>query len=195
MKKLIFVFVALFTVVLISGCGARQNTVRFDDKNGSEEEPTIIEDTEVESDEVTEEATEDMVENSTQPKGKLAVTSFDGAFLKTNLSYNVVHGTVSSSTQTIEINDYKLLKYVPGQTEWSYIATTRFGTLKDGLNNYVVKTFDANGDQTDSLIFSIDYDAPAIPNLPDVGSSHWLILLISLMLAGFYTIFRRFRWL
>lgn len=223
MKKLIFVFIALFTLTLISGCGARQNTIRYDSESESSETTDVTEDTsedsestETESEEETMEtdsdteseeevetdSEEDIVEESETPKvtdvpveGKLAVTSLDGAFLKTNLSYNVVKGTVPTGTHTISINDYQLQKYIPGQTQWDYIASTQFSTLKIGLNNYILKTFDANGDQTDSLIFSIDYDAPAVPTLPDVGSSHWLVLLISLMLAGSFTTFRKLRWL
>ncbi|MCH7472380.1 hypothetical protein IIA79_05455 [bacterium] len=188
MKKLIFVFVALLMLVLVSGCGARQNTVRFDDDGNSEGETVSTED--------AEESEGKMAKDSIQPKGKLAVTSFDGAFFKSNLSYNVVRGTVPTNTQTIKVNDYKLQKYFPGQTQWSYIAATRFGTLKDGLNNYVIKTFDRSGEQNGSIMFSIDYEAPVIPSqLPGVGASHWLALLASMIIGGMYTIFRKHRWL
>lgn len=203
MKKLIFVFVALFTLVLISGCGTRQNTIRYDNGTKSSEEAEVTEDAseDWESDETGSEAEEDTggepeEAELTEPTGRLAVTSFDGAFLKTNLSYNVVKGTTSSDTHKITINDYKLQQYVSGNTKWTYIATTRFNTLKDGLNSYVLKTFDADDKQIDSLIFSIDYDAPIIPEeLPDVGASHWLALLAGLILTGTFAVFRRYRWL
>jgi len=205
MKKLIFVFVALFMLILISGCGARQNTIRYN--NGEETEVTnespeegetdseTVEDTEGETDSETVEETAANTPTIT-PSGKLAITSFDGAFLKTNLSYNVVKGTVTSDTHKITINGYGLQKYVPGQTQWDYIASTRFSTLKSGLNSYIVKIYDAEGLQTDSIIFSIDYDAPVIPDaLPDVGASHWLTLMATLILVSSYTILRRLRWL
>lgn len=226
MKKLIFVFVALFMVVLISGCGARQNTIRFDDESGGSQQETAdteTADTQAADDEsaaVMEEATDSMdtktdteatvdesvkedesaMENlgktSVKSTGKLEVTSFDGAFLKSKLSYNVVRGTVPTGTYSVKINDYKLTKFIPGQTQWSYIAATRFGTLKDGLNNYVVKTFDASGKQTGSIIFSIDYTAPEVPSaLPSVGASLWLSILMTLITMGSYLIFRRYRWL
>jgi len=202
MKKLIFVFVALFTLVLISGCGTRQNTIRYNNGSESSEEAEITEEAseEGEADETNLEIEEDIEEpeksESAEPTNKLAVTSFDGAFLKTNLSYNVVKGTSSSDTHKITINDYKLQKYIPGQTQWDYIASTRFNTLKNGLNSYVLKTYDADGAQIDSLIFSIDYDAPIIPTeLPGVGANHWLIILASLIMSSSYMIFRRYRWL
>ena len=202
MKKLIFVFVALFMLVLISGCGARQNTIRY---NNGDDSANIVETTEESGDAEEGEAEEDsdaatgsgeVKKETATPTGKLAVTSFDGAFLQTKLSYNVVKGTVSSDTYKITINDYKLTKYIPGQTQWDYIASTKFNTLKNGLNSYVVKTFDKDGNQTDSLIFSIDYEAPVIPDaLPDVGASHWITLLATLIIAGSYAVFRKYRWL
>jgi len=191
MKKLIFVFVALFILVLISGCNAKnENTVRFDGDTAD----ITSEDTEDAKDTSDDAKEEEVVIKS--PSGKLEVNSFDGAFLKSNLAYNVVHGGASSDTHTITINNYKLQKYVAGSNEWSYIAAKNFGTLKDGWNNYVVKTLDADGEQIDSLIFSIDYDAPLIPEaLPDVGSSHWLVLIFSMILGGTFTIFRKLKWL
>ena len=139
---------------------------------------------------------EESAKETKPPTGKLAVTSFDDALLQTKLSYNVVKGTVPSDTYKITINDYQLTKYIPGQTQWDYIAATKFSTLKDGLNSYVIKTYDKNGEQTDSLIFSIDYEAPVVPSaLPSVGASHWLALLLTLMLTGSYAVFRKYRWL
>jgi hypothetical protein len=203
MKKLIFVFVALFMLVLISGCGARQNTIRY---GNGDDSANIMEATEENSDAKEGEAEENLEKAMTDsgeekeevsvPTGKLAITSFDGAFLQTKLSYNVVKGTASSDTHKITVNDYKLTKYTPGQTQWDYIASTKFNTLKNGLNSYVVKTFDKDGNQTDSLIFSINYEAPIIPEaLPDVGASHWITLLTTLIIAGSYAIFRKYKWL
>ena len=225
MKKLIFVFVSLFLVVLIAGCGARQKTVRFNNEdNTTEKSETLNESVKAisESEEMdvtmSETDTEDNMEENIEmdipmegedesldeesektdivSKGKLAVTSLDGAFLKTNLSYNVIKGTTSSDTHEISINGYKLHKYLPGQTQWDYIASTRFSTLKRGTNNYVLKSFDINGKEIDSLMFTIEYDAPVIPSgLPGVGANHWLALFISLMLSGCYTIYRKYKWL
>lgn len=198
MKKLIFVFIALFMLTIISGCGARQSTIRYNNGNDSvknsitEEEVSVEDDSEEVDTEET--AIESEVVKIASATGKLAVTSFDGAFLKTNLSYNVVKGTVSSDTHKITINDYQLTKYLPGQTQWDYIASTRFSTLKSGLNTYVVKTFDSKGNQKNSLIFSIDYNALVVPAaLPDVGVSHWPALIIAFLIIGAYTIFRKIR--
>lgn len=206
MKKLLFVFVSLFMLVLTSGCGAQKNTVRFDgdektadsateenaDEAKSSEEDTAKEEAlDGEADEAP--AT---VAASNAPSGKLAVTSFDGAYLKTTFSYNVVKGDAPAGTRTIKINDYKLSKYIPGQTKWDYIASTRFGTLKAGLNTYVVKAFDKDGEEIDSVIFSINYEAPAVPNvLPGVGPNLWITLLAALIASATFTLFRKYRWL
>ena len=53
MKKLIFIFVALFMLVLISGCGARQNTIRYN--NGNDTSANVMDATEEPDEEVNEE--------------------------------------------------------------------------------------------------------------------------------------------
>jgi hypothetical protein len=204
MKKLIFVFVALFILVLISGCNARNNnTVRFDDNTAD----ITSETTEDES--VTEETSEETVsENTTEEapvikpfvekeaSGKLEILSFDGGFLKTNLDHNVVRGGASSDTVKVTINDYELNQFTPGSGEWSYIASGSLGTMKEGWNNYVVKTFDKKGTQLGSLIFSIEYDAPVTPeSLPHVGNNAWLALLIAISGSSAYFTLRKKRWL
>lgn len=210
MKKLIYVFVALFMVTLISGCGARQKTVRFNNGTSDEEVSTEVESTETDEGTNDSEVEEDMSEGEgeedtltetdteeiTTPSGKLAVTSLEGAYLKTNLSYNVIKGTVPSDTHKITINGYTLNKYIPGQTQWDYIASTRFSTLSDGTNNYVLKSYDKDGEETGSLMFTIDYEAPTVPSaLPSVGFSHWISLLIALTISSFYAITQKKRWL
>ena len=203
MKKLIFVFVALFVLVLISGCNARNsNTVRFDDKNSADitsEEMTSSETEEnVDGDTVITNETETETEKPAvikEPSGKLEVLSFDGGFLKTNLNYNVINGGTSSDTYTIKINDYELQKYVPGTNEWSYVASSNHGTMKEGWNNYVVKTYDKDAKQIDSLMFSIEYAPVTADALPGVGSNHYLILILSLISSSIYFGFRKLRWL
>lgn len=218
MKKLLFVFVTLFMLLLTTGCGAQKNTVRFNSEDGSSEKQSaeVTEkattdgeadaDTEVTKEENTDDNKEVAKEEKTvekktdtatvTPSGKLTVTSFDGAFLKTDYSFNVVKGDAPTGTKKITVNDYKLSKYIGGQTKWDYIASTRYNTLEKGLNTYVVKAFDANGEEIDSLIFSINYEAPATPQiLPGVGASHWLTLLAAFMITGIYTVIRKYRWL
>lgn len=216
MKKLLFVFVTLFGLALISGCGNHQNTVRYNgdnssatsDKTGVDEKASPEADKAANDGETdTAATTTDQKEEKTKspsaqtapavPTGKLAVTSFPGAYLKTKFSFNVVKGTVPSNTHNIKINNYQLSKYLPGQTRWDYIAATRFATLNSGLNTYVVKSYDAKGDENGSLIFSIYYDAPVVKAaLPSVGSSLWVTLLTTLTATFLYAILnRKYRWL
>ena len=209
MKKLLFIFVALFMLTLTTGCGAQKNTVRFNGEDGSTEKDSAAvtekATNEGEADDVTVEPTNETTDKVTEktnkaatvtPSGKLSVTSFDAGFLKTTYSYNVVKGDAPTGTKKITINDYKLSKYIGGQTKWDYIASTRYNTLKNGLNTYVVKAYDAKGDEIDSLIFSINYEAPATPQvLPGVGANHWLTLLTAFMITGIFTLFRKYRWL
>lgn len=204
MKKLLFVSIALFILLLTTGCGAKQNTVRFNGEDGSSEKESAEVSEEATNDGETDETTgeaekiavEDLAPSADTPSGKLSVTSFDGAFLKTTYSFNVVKGDAPTGTKKITVNDYKLSKFIGGQTKWDYIASTRYGTLKDGLNTYVVKAYDANGDEIDSMIFSINYEAlTAAATLPNVGANLWLTLLATFMLSGIYSVLRKYRWL
>jgi len=207
MKKLIFVFVTLFAIIIISGCSSRNNnTVRF---NGNETDTTsedisindTIDNPENEplsnnNNETTEDSSTVKTTTTKKPSGKLEILSFDGGHLKSNINYNVVRGSASTDTYSITVNDYKLKKYYRGQKEWNYIAAHKYSTLKPGLNNYVVKTFDQSGKKIDSLIFSINYDAPVTPNgLPGVGTSNWLTLIFSIISAFTYITLRKLRWL
>ena len=117
----------------------------------------------------------------------LSVTTFKGARLVTKMNYNLIKGVTPKNTETITINDYKLQKYVPGQTNWSYIASTQFKTLKKGDDNeYVVKALDKDGKQIDSLEFSINYKEIDSHALPDVGTNLWFTIILTITLLGAY---------
>jgi ABC-type transport system substrate-binding protein len=64
-----------------------------------------------------------------------------------------ITGTAPSNTKGIIINDYELQKYVPGDPGWSYVAASKFDSLKTGENIYEVYAVDSNDEKT--LIDSI----------------------------------------
>ncbi len=126
----------------------------------------------------------------TKKPNKLAITSLDGAFLETSSNQNIIEGSVSKEAHSIKINDYSLKKFIPGQTDWSYTASTNFGTLKNGWNDYVVKTYDKKGDELDSLMFSINYEGVEVAALPSVGANLWVSLLAA-MITSFFILNRK----
>lgn len=57
-------------------------------------------------------------------------------------------GTVPPGTQWVTVNDFRLRKFAPGNTKFSYIANARYGNMKKGLNLYRVSAFGPNSAQS-----------------------------------------------
>lgn len=93
-----------------------------------------------ESEEISSEAP---VEDSDFPKPVVtrpATGSFNDPF-QTSSKIITITGTVDPMTQSVEVNGFKLRKFVPGNTEFSYIANANYGNLKEGLNTFTIKAF------------------------------------------------------
>lgn len=70
-----------------------------------------------------------------------------------------VQGTVPANTvQYIIVNDYRLQRYVPNSTSWYYHANADIGTMKDGMNLYNIKFYDANDTLLYTQLFTIIKD-------------------------------------
>lgn len=215
MKKLLFVFVSVFTLML-SGCGTQnESTNGFRNTDDTSENSETTENTTPEestSESSTEEASEnngdaetimvDESKDSIADESKdssvaaadntpLKITSFNGGMLETDQAYNVVRGTTPKNTYSIVVNGYKLQKYYPGQTAWSYIAGEKYKTLKAGKNDYTVKALDKSGKEIASTNFSISYTEIDEHKLPNVGNSGWLSLLLALSIMTSYLITRQ----
>jgi hypothetical protein len=189
MKKLIFISVILFSVILITGCGARNNTVHFNPIE-TPEEKVNGEPSDSASSTDTTDNTASANEEADQEPG-LSVTSFAGDSLNTTAGYHVIRGTTPKNTHTIKINDYTLSKYNAGQTEWSYIASAALGTLNEGDNKYTVQALDDKGNEIGSKNFTISYQSP--DNLPTVGGSGWVALIISFVISAGYFVIKKLR--
>ena len=99
-----------------------------------EEELEILEDEEGEDKEIEEE------------KPKYINSPNEGNDFKTSHNKVNITGIAPSNTKSIMINDYELKKYVPGDSGWSYVASTEFDNLKTGENLFEVFTTDFNGE-------------------------------------------------
>ncbi|MBN2307028.1 hypothetical protein JXD20_03515 [Candidatus Peregrinibacteria bacterium] len=64
-----------------------------------------------------------------------------------------ITGTTPKNTKSIIVNDYELKKYVPGDPGWSYVAATKYDSLKPGENIYEIYAIDFNDEK--KLIDSI----------------------------------------
>ncbi len=61
-------------------------------------------------------------------------------------------GKVSDQTQAVEINDFRLKLFKPGDTEFKYIANAVGGNMNVGENTYVIKAFGPNGTTSQTQI-------------------------------------------
>lgn len=181
MKKLIFIFAILFALIMVTGCGARNKTVKFNPIDTATEEDADAND----------ETNTDSSDEETDLGPDLAITSFIGETLDTTMGYHVVRGTTPKNTHTIKINDYTLSKYHAGQTDWSYIASADLGTLNEGENTYTVYALDAEDNEIGSQNFTITYNVP--DNLPSVGASGWIALIISFLISIGYFVTKGLR--
>ncbi|MFH0820354.1 MAG: hypothetical protein V1908_01125 [Candidatus Peregrinibacteria bacterium] len=184
MKKLVLLFLVLLAVVLVVGCNARRNKGEF-----AENETTTV------VTPIDEDSSEPLSVNGAAKladAGTLAVTSPEGGTLETSKVYNVIRGTAPKNTARIQVNDFTLTKYRPGQTRWNYIASTYINTLKPGDNSYAVKALDSTGKVIAETSFSITYNAPEVPVLPGTGSPLMTSLIVSILLTLSWFGFKQF---
>jgi len=191
MKKLVFIFVILFTLLVNTGCKSKENTIRFNPKIDGVTTETADTGETVDTENDADENEDGMVAAVIDSGPELAITSFEGDKLDTNVGYHVVRGTTPANTHSIKVNDYTLIRYIPGQTQWNYIASATAGTMVKGENKYTVTSFDAQNNQIGSKDFTIAYNEPE--NLPSVGVNAWMIFGISILISGLYFVIRRLR--
>lgn len=181
MKKAIILTLFLALILTVTGC-SNQSVSRSKAKDNVETTKTA-DGTGTTTLDGTNETGTNVVKNI------LSVTNpTQGEDYTTASNWNVIRGTVPTTTASIEVNGYKLRKYIAGSQEWNYIAATQMKTLKEGLNEYIVKAFDKEGNVIDDLTYKLTYQNGYV--LPHVGTGLNLILMISLF-ASSLIFFRR----
>jgi len=92
------------------------------------------------------------------------VTSYNGATgsaastVKTGVVN--VQGSVAGAASVV-VNGYKLSKFQPGDTTWTYYANEGGGNLNPGLNTYEAYAVDPSGNKSAVTTFTITYNKPA----------------------------------
>lgn len=103
------------------------------------------------------------------------VTPREGATLSSPTV--TISGTVSSDAAKVVVNDYALLKYVPGSANWNYLASPGNGNLLRGENVFTVYALDKDGKRGETVTLSITYagnataatDAPGALKAPTIN--------------------------
>jgi len=71
-----------------------------------------------------------------------------GETYETSSDVVTIKGTVDPKTNAIKVNGYQLKKFKPGNTEFTYIASSRYGKRSNlivGKNNYEIMAFGPDG--------------------------------------------------
>lgn len=63
-----------------------------------------------------------------------------------------ISGIVDPRTVAVEVNDYKLQRYQPGDTTWSYTANAQYSNFKYGENYFTVVAIGPEGERSSSSI-------------------------------------------
>lgn len=170
MKKLLVIFVLLLVVVGVVGLSARRKS----DRPAETRDTTTV--VSVDGEENSEPLSVSAA--ATSDSGDLKMTSLSSSPFETNKPYHLVRGTAPKGAHAIEVNGYRLRKFMPGQTTWRYIASTYINTLKSGTNDYAVRALDSSGQEMATTDFTIVFN-PAAPSLPGVGSPLWIVILMT----------------
>ncbi|MBP9718732.1 FecR domain-containing protein [Candidatus Gracilibacteria bacterium] len=112
----------------------------------------------------------ELIEALTSP----VITTPSSANFTTKTGTVNIEGTVSSSTNKVEVTTYRaskpepyvLKKYTAGQTKWSYVASRELGNLTPGENVFLFVAIDKNGTRSTATKLTINLDVPATP--PDL---------------------------
>lgn len=82
----------------------------------------------------------------------------NGETHKTSEDVVTISGNVAPGTQTVKVNGYKLKKFKPGNTEFTYIASAKYGVRSNllvGENKYEVVALGPDGKQASTTIIVI----------------------------------------
>jgi hypothetical protein len=82
-----------------------------------------------------------------------------------------IEGSAPTGTYQIEVNDYTLTKFQPGDRKWSYFASAQFGTLKPGENIYKIVAVTHEGKRSLPAVLRVNYEKKPEPNNPNATSS------------------------
>ena len=115
-------------------------------------------------DESTEEKEEAEEEASPTAEVTYINSPNEGKDWETSREPVTITGTIPKGTKAVMINDYELQKFVPGDPGWSYVAATKFDSLKAGENVYEVYAIDSNDKKTLIDAITITYGSATAIN-------------------------------
>lgn len=112
----------------------------------------------------TVETQEITVARDTVPPQPPVVTSPEEGTEFTSSEGFQIKGTTSAETNKVIITDsaqgyaYTLSAYLPGESTWTYNASSQYGNLKEGENTYSVVAVDKAGNKSSATEITVTYD-------------------------------------
>lgn len=121
------------------------------------EDASPADEVEVEEEETEEAEEEEIDENDKTPP---AVPQFSDPGLNDDVitledTVQVLTGTVSKDTHAVIVNDYRLSRYTPGDTTFTYTANIDFNNLEAGENKYEAYALDKAGNESEIGIITL----------------------------------------
>ena len=128
-----------------------ESEVESDEQNieSDEESETDEPETEIADDEETEEEEVDEDDQEPPTKPQIEEPGNNGDTITLDSGEQDITGSVSSDTEAVIVNDYRLSKYVPGSKTFRYTAKVEFGNLEVGENEFEVIAVDKNQNKSE----------------------------------------------
>lgn len=63
-----------------------------------------------------------------------------------------ISGIVDAQTVAVEVNNFRLKKFIPGNTQWKYTANAQYGNMVLGENTYTVVAIGPDGEKSSTSI-------------------------------------------
>ena len=127
------------------------------DENGSEASSEDDEDTnnEDQDENQDDEDTAEEGEDEAFMTPKITEPGANGDKVTLDSTEQFIKGTVSSATEAVYVNDYKLQQFKAGNTNFTYRANTDIGNLKTGKNEYEIIAEDKDGNQSNAATITL----------------------------------------
>jgi hypothetical protein len=126
-----------------------------EDDSDVDEESEPDEDGALDEDEDEEDADEDEGEADGPDTPQINDPGNNGDEVTLDAIEQFIKGTVSSGTEAVYVNDYKLQQFKAGDTTFAYRANTDIGNLKTGKNEYEVIAEDEDGNQSKAALITL----------------------------------------
>lgn len=134
---------------------ADDEDIPLDDEDSTGE--VTEDDTDTDEDTEEEEEDEEIDENDKEPPTTPQINEpgSNGDTVTLDDVEQTISGSVSSDTEAVIVNDYRLSLYIPGSGKFAYYAKVSYDNLEVGENEYEVIALDKAGNKSDAATITL----------------------------------------